>query len=251
MKNEKVLGRLGRALMLLGSLSFGALLLPGCSPTTTYASSWRNPTAEPLNLKGQLVAAVVMIDDEANRRVAEDTLASEITHYGAKGVPMYLIMPGHKVEDEAVAKAAIEKAGIKGVVVMRPMGVRQEVETSQVYTGAYYAGGYYGGYWGGYYGYGWGNAWGAPVSPYRSSYGPQEAYPYAGAVGVGVGTSETYSTTTEIIMVETLVYSLAQNQLVWAGRSETTDRPKLQVFVIELAGMTARELGRLGLLTNG
>jgi len=229
-------------LMALG-ISLAAVALPGCGPTTTYASSWRSPTAEPLNLKGQLVAAVVMIDDEANRRVAEDTLASEITHYGAKGVPMYRILPGHKVEDEATAKAAIEKAHVKGVVVMRPMGVRQEVETTQVYSGAMY-----GGYWGGYYGYGWGNAWGAPVSPYRTSHGPQELYPYGGA---SVGTSETYSTTTEIIMVETLVYSLEQNQLVWAGRSETTDRPKLQVFVIELTGMVAKELGRMGLLTNG
>jgi hypothetical protein len=246
MKNEKVRSRLGRVLMMLGALSLAALSLPGCGPSTTFASSWRSPTAEPLNLKGHPVAAVVMIDDEANRRVAEDTLASEITHYGAKGIPMYRIMPGHKVEDEAVAKAALEKAGIMGVVVMRPMGVRQEVETSQVYSSAYY-----GGYWGGYYGYGWGNAWGAPVSPYRTAYGPQELYPYGGVVGVGVGTSDTYTTTTEIIMVETLVYSLVQNQLVWAGRSETTDKPKLQVFVIELAGLTAKELGRLGLLTNG
>jgi hypothetical protein len=245
MKKEKVRGPLGRVLMLLGALSLAALALPGCGATTTFASSWRNPTAEPLNLKGKPVAAVVMIDDEANRRVAEDTLASEISHYGAKGVPMYLIMPGKKVEDEAVAKAALEKAGIQGVVVMRPMGTRQEVETSQVYSSAYY-----GGYWGGYYGYGWGNAWGAPVSPYRTAYGPQELYPY-GAVGVGVGTSDTYTTTTEIVMVETLVYSLVQNQLVWAGRSETTDKPKLQVFVIELTGLAAKELGRLGLLTHG
>jgi hypothetical protein len=251
MKSEKVRGRLGRVLLVLGALSLAAVALPGCGASTTFASSWRNPTAEPLNLKGQPVAAVVMIDDEANRRVAEDTLASEITHYGAKGIPMYRLMPGHKEGDEAQAKATLEKAGIKGVVVMRPMGVRQEVETSQVYSSAYYGSAYYGGYWGGYYGYGWGNAWGAPVSPYRTAYGPQELYPYGGAVGVGVGTSDTYTTTTEIIMVETLVYSLTQNQLVWAGRSETTDRPKLQVFVIELAGLTAKELGRLGLLTNG
>jgi hypothetical protein len=244
MKNEKVRGRLGRVLLALGALSLATLVLTGCGATTTFASSWRNPTAEPLNLKGHPVAAVVMIDDEANRRVAEDTLASEITHYGAKGIPMYRIMPGQKVEDEAVAKAALEKAGIQGVVVMRPMGVRQEVETTQVYSSAMY-----GGYWGGYYGYGWGNAWGAPVSPYRTAYGPQQAYPSGTAVDVG--SSNTYSTTTEIIMVETLVYSLVQNQLVWAGRSETTDKPKLQVFVIELTGLAAKELGRLGLLTHG
>lgn len=244
MKSEKVRGRLGRGLMLLGALSLAALALAGCGASTTFASSWRNPTAEPLNLKGQPVAAVVMIDDEANRRVAEDTLASEISHYGAKGIPMYRLMPGHKEGDEAEAKATLEKAGIKGVVVMRPMGVRQEVETSQVYSSAYY-----GGYWGGYYGYGWGNAWGAPVSPYRTAYGPQQMYPYG--TGVDVGSSGTYTTTTEIVMVETLVYSLVQNQLVWAGRSETTDKPKLQVFVIELTGLAAKELGRLGLLTNG
>jgi hypothetical protein len=50
------------------------------------------------------------------------------------------------------------------------------------------------------------------------------------------------------VTVETLVYSLEQDKLVWAGRSATTNPDKVAPFVKELAAGAARELRKQGLI---
>lgn len=222
-------GRFGAVLLLLAGLS-----LPACgNPSTTFVSSWRAPKTEPLNLKGEEVAAVVMVKDDFTRKKAEDTLAGEITHYGGKGVPMYTLMSDPAEGHEAVARAAIERAGVKGIVVMRPKGTRKTSKTTTSYTGPQYAG-----YWGGYYDYGWGSAW-----------GPRGAAPMVGAV-YSPGTVETHTETTEFTLVEVLVYSLKQNQLVWAGESESIPPEKVDEFVIQVAAGAVKELKRSGLISD-
>lgn len=242
-------GRRGAFGMLAG------LMLATCSPKITFVSSVRQPTAEPLALKGDKVAAVVMVYDPDRRKAAEDALAREITRRGAQGVPMYAIWPSIDPDDEAAARAALEQAEVKGVVVMRPKRVKKRV----VIPARTYLAPIYFGYWGGYYPYGWSTAWGAPVGPYRSGYGPQPvypypypypdahpyAYPYADTVRVP-GHTETH----EVVRVEILIYSLEQNQLVWAGESETTAPSEVDSFMHELVEATAEELARLGLLSN-
>src|SRR3954462_3121315 len=80
MKNEKALVRFGVVFLpLLG------LLVSACGgPSTTFVTSWRSPKAEPLSLRGEPVAAVVMMQNDITRRSAEDALAREISHYGGK-----------------------------------------------------------------------------------------------------------------------------------------------------------------------
>ena len=110
------------------ALMSGIALL-ACSPATTFIASKRMPDAEPLDLKGDRVAAVVMMQDQDVRRVAEDTLASEITKHGAQGVAMYTILPSSSAADEAEARAALERAQVKGAIVMRPHRAQKEIVT--------------------------------------------------------------------------------------------------------------------------
>ncbi len=189
-----------------------ALVLAGCA-TTTFISTWKNPEVPPLGkVKDQTIIAAVAAEDEYIRHDAEDTLAAELTRRGNKGVPSYTLLPPG-LKDEAIAKAAFEKAGAAGVVVMRPLATEEELSVSaSVYTGPYY-----GGFWGGYWGYGWG-------------------YPYS---------ASTVQTDT-IIIVETLVYSLKHNKLVWSGRSKTTNPSKVASFVKELVSAAAWEMDRAG-----
>ncbi len=235
--NEKACGRFG-----LVSLLFVGLFASACGgPSTTFVTSWRSPKAEPLKLRGEPVAAVVMMQNEITRRSAEDVLAREITHYGAKGIPMYTLFAGKAEEgNEAAARAAIEGAGVKGIVVMRPKGKRTKTETHQ---SSYYDP-MYSGYWGGYYGYGWGAPW--SYAHYGLPTGPM---PHYGGVSTGTGTTTT-TTTTEVVVVEVLVYSLKQNMLVWAGESESTPPEKVDEFVTQVSAETARELGDKGLLSS-
>jgi hypothetical protein len=201
---------------LLTTLS--VLTLSACA--ATFTSSWKAPDATPLEFKGAKVVAVVMMKDQASRRTAEDTLASEITKRGGNGIAMYTLLPDIAPANEAATRAAIEKAGVQGVVVLRPINVDKElVVTSNTSMDPMYRG-----YWGGYYGYGGSAMWAAPVDM-----------------------GSTMSTNT-IVSVETLVYSLKQNKLVWSGKSKTTNPPELIKFVKKLAADAAKELEKQGLL---
>lgn len=194
-----------------------ALIAAGCA-TTAFTSTWKAPDAAPLALAGKKVGAMVIHNNEGTRRAAEDALAREITARGAQGQPTYPLLSNTAAKDQATARAAIEKAGFDGLVVMRPVGREKEVTyTPGMWTGQPM----YGSFWGGYYGYGWG----AVYSP-------------------------GYLQTDTIVSVETLIYSMAQDKLIWAGESQTTNPTRVDSFVRELSGKVATELRREGLLSR-
>jgi len=193
-------------------LVFVVASLSACA-TTSFTSSWKAPDAQPIgSFAGQKVVAVAMSKNQAVRRSAEDTLVSVLNANGSQGIPSYSILGDET--DEAKAKAAIEKSGAVAVVVMRPVAQEKEISS----TPSMYMGPRYGGYWGGYYGYGWGGAWGG-----------------------------TEIRTDTIVIVETLVYSLKQNKLVWAGQSKTTNPSKVDAFVKEVAAGAGKEMKKAGL----
>ncbi|HEU4624529.1 MAG TPA: hypothetical protein VFS52_07200 [Steroidobacteraceae bacterium] len=202
------------------SLFVSTLLLTSCA-SQEFVSTWKDPAAAPLQLKGAKVAAVVMVKDESMRRPAEDALAREITARGAQGVPMYTLMPGGDPADESAARAACEAAGVQGIVVFKPTAVDKQVETKPVTS----LEPTYGSYWGGYYSAGWGTSY-APVT-----------------VGEEIDIKR-------VVTVETRVYSLRQNKLVWSGQSKTTNPEDVDTEVRKLASATAAQLQKEGLLRN-
>jgi len=188
-----------------------AAVLVGCA-STTFVSTWKAPGVAPIDPKGNRVAAVVMMKSEAGRRAAEDRLAQELSRNGAQGIASYRIVPTINPGEEAQAKAALEAQNVQSVVVMRPMGVDKELHV--------YSDPMYGGYWGGYYGYGWGHPYGASVDTYVDTH----------------------------VAVETLVYSLTQNKLLWGGQSKTTNPENVEQLVVEIAQAAADEMRAQGLL---
>jgi hypothetical protein len=78
-------------------------------------------------------------------------------------------------------------------------------------------------YWDGYFDYGWG-----------TSYAPVQA-----------GTTFDIKTT---VSVETRVYSLRQNKLVWSGQAKTSNPKNIEEEVRKLSAATATTLEREGLL---
>lgn len=213
----------GEPPMLLSRLAIACTLvtLSACA-SSGFVASWRAPDAEALQVKGSKVGAVVMIQDEASRRIAEDTLAREINARGAVGIPGYTVMPDSRPETEADARMAFEHADVQGIVVMRPVSVDKQV----VVNTATYLDPTYGTYWGGYYGYGWNSPWAFPVA------------------------ADAQVRTDRIVTIETLVYSLRQNKLVWAGRSEATNPKDVAALVKKLSAAAAKELQRQGLIRS-
>jgi hypothetical protein len=185
--------------------------------STSFQSSWKNPAAEPGNFKGKKVAALVVSKEEGVRYGAEDALARELTARGMVGIAAYSLIPKELIQDKDKAKEFLEKADVAGVVAMRVVGKDKEISSS---PGGYWGGPAYATFWGaGYYGYGWGGVY-----------------------------SPGYIQTDTVVIVETLVYSLPQNKLVWAGQSETTNPSKVGPFIQELVSKAVAEMKKQGLV---
>lgn len=186
---------------------------------TSFQSTWKAPDAQPGTFQGKKVVAVFMSQEEGMRRGVEGILAAELTKRGMQGVAAYSLIPTAEIRDEAKAKARIEGSGAAGAVVLRIVGRDQQISGS---SASYWAGPSYGAMWGGYWGYGWG-----------------------GIYDPGYLKSET------VLLVETLVYSLEQNKLVWAGQTKTTNPKNANSVVQTLVGKVANEIKKAGLVQKG
>jgi hypothetical protein len=199
-------------------LPFVALLvLAACASTTTFTSTWKAPDAQPLDPKGHKVAAVFVSTDESSRRVAEDVLVRKLNERGAQGIASYTLIPTAAVGDFESVKQQLAEAGVDGVVMMRVVDQKQRVTVRN--DAPFF--GYPPYYWrfSGYWGYGWG----APYSP-------------------------TEVMTTTVLSIESLVYSLNRDTLIWAGTSRTSDPGNVEKLVNQVADAAAKQMQKQGLL---
>ena len=189
--------------------------LAGCTASTRFTNTWKAPDAAPLSVKsGDLVVAMVISKAETTRRSGEDALAAELQKRGLRPIPSFTLIPLDEVNDREKALAAVRDSGAAAVFAMRPVAVNKE----QTYVPPTYMGGPYGG-WGPYYGYGWGAAY-----------------------------SPGYVVTDTIVRVETLVFDLRQDKLLWAGQSETTNPERLDLFMADLVRAAGAEMTRVGVI---
>jgi hypothetical protein len=206
----------------------GLITIVGCEtggppkpPKHIFETTYKDPDAKPMQVRGAKVVAAVMLKDPAARRLAEDSLAREITELGGQGIPMYSISAENAVskEGESKTRAAVEAVGATGLVVMRPVDVNHRTVATETMS----SNEMYGGYWGGYYGIGWADPWIDKAPDQRVDI---------------------------VVTVETFVFSLPQNKLVWTGTSETTNPDRAEKLVQKLAADGVQELRRLGLLAQ-
>jgi hypothetical protein len=198
----------------LVATAVGALV--ACASASSFRSTWRNPSVCPLNLSGKKVAAIVMSDDEAIRRRTEDALAREISSRGGVGVPAYTLLPSDLVHGKEKARELLEQADVEGVVAMRAVEWNEALLPNQgTYRGSPQSGSFWGsGFWA------------------RSA-----------ADGGRPGADA-------ILVVETLVYSLPRNELVWASLSPTMNPSEVEHFMRELSRKVGPEMEKQGLLAE-
>ena len=184
--------------------------LAGCA-STSLAETWVTPslTAMP-HFKKVFVA--YLGGDASAQRSAEDVLAKRLK--GAEVVKCYELYPDAlalapaRIDPERV-KSDLRSSGCDGAVILRLARVEQEVSWSPSSYPAHYR--TFGGYWG-------------------------TTYPSAMDVR-----------TDEIVHVETNVYSLADDKLLYAARSETFNPGSAAAMVDEIAAAIADDLEEKGL----
>jgi len=206
-----------RSVTAVGLVAAAAVTVLACG-TTTFHSTWKNPAAEPSNLGGKRVAALILSEEEPLRYAAEDALAREITAHGGVGVPGYTLLPKGLVRDEEKARELLEKARVEVVVALRP---RKWDESLTANLGTYWGSPRYASFWGsGFWGWGWG--WG--------------------------GADDGHLHVDTVLVVETLVYSLRQDKLVWATQSQTMNPSEVGPFIHELSRKLGTEMEKQGML---
>jgi len=191
-----------------------AALAPLACTTTTFQSTWRAPEAKPLQMKGAKVVGVFLSKSATVRHKGEDAMARELTARGAQGVPAYTVLTDDEAKDPEAAKAKLDSLGFAGAVVMRVVGRETDVHYAPgVWVGPRYR--HFWGYWR------WG--WGAVYEP-------------------------RYLAVDRVVKVETLVYSITQDELVWAGVSKTVDARHVDDLVSDLSQALTKQMQKDGLL---
>ena len=179
-----------------------------------FLSVWRLQDGSRLSFAGKKVAALVITDDQSLQMSGEEALARELTARGVTGVATYRFVPREELRTAEKAKGWFERSGVQGVVCLRPVSLDRE----KTYSPVVWASTSYQSYWG-YYDYGWSSV----------------------AVARATGTQTT-------IVVETLVFDLARDKLVWAATSQTRDPKNLQVFVGDLVDGAVKEMRKMKLI---
>jgi hypothetical protein len=153
--------------------------------------------------------AVFATTDESMRRSVEDELVMKFPN----ATPSYRIVPNAADVNKETILEQMRTAGFDGAVVMRVTEVKDKVN---YYPGTYWGPGY------GFAGY-WGSSW---------------AYPY----------DPGYVSTTQIVTVETNIYNLRDDKLVFATRSETADPSSVGKLIRSVMRHINEELKKNGMM---
>lgn len=177
---------------------------------TRIPLSWRSPAFEQTVFRKLFVIGVG--EDDAGRRLFEDTFAETLAKEGASAQASWGVLPQSGRLTEEQIRGAIEGGDFDGVLVTRLLGVDQKEEyvppsTYSVPTTTY-------GY--GYYGY------------YGASYTMVH--------------EPGYFRTNTTFRLETNLYSVATGDLVWSGQSETLNPESLTDVINSMTEAVAKKL---------
>ena len=204
--------RLAKAALALGILA--PLLAFGCATPTELSGVW--VTEQPAPLSSILVIGVART--ESSRRTFEDRLVEALAERGASGVASYTLLPGEGRIEESAIRAAVREHAFGGVIVTRLLRIDEETTyvppTTRVVPGGYAGFGLYG-----YYGMAW-----------------------------SVETTPGYTQTTRIVRLETNLYDVASEKLVWTAHSDTLNPDSPEDAIGSVTKAIVERLAEDGLL---
>ena len=206
-----------------------ALLVAACS-STTMSGSWSDPA---FTKKAKKVYIIGISKDETRRRIFEDSFGRQLTSQGIKTFSSYRDLPSNQDTDrEAITQRMIEE-GCDSVLITQLIDTRKETVTSPGRVSGYSSGPYYGGRRGGAYGGrgGYYNNWG-------SYYGRRTDIVYEPPT----------STEFVIATVESVMYDLETEEMIWSGQLETVVEGNFEKMVQDFVNTVSKDLTEKGII---
>ncbi|MGB8331416.1 MAG: hypothetical protein WCE62_14920 [Polyangiales bacterium] len=205
----------------LATLCVCLLALSACKTTSTQISqSYRNPGYEVTVFKKVMVVGVAQ--NEERRQAFENAFSAAIEKEGGTAEPSWHLLPGEKQLSEEQVHAAIDGGGFDGVLITRLLSVDKSKEYTppkkynNPQTRYYPAGPGWGYGYGGYYGF------------YATTYAEV--------------TEPGYFETSTSLKLETSLYSVATNELVWTTQSKTIDPESIEDAMSSMTAAVASKL---------
>jgi hypothetical protein len=181
-----------------------------CGPSTKIEKSWVEPGATMSQSPDTKTLVIAMMKDETSRRVVEDLLVKRIKGKAEASYP-FLTNESLKEHNQEFLDQKIKEGKFTHLLMVRLADI--EKETSYVPGTSYYGG------YGRYYGYG-GGFYGSPG----------------------------YYTTDKNYMVETTIYSINPDKLLWTGTTKTVNPGKMDKAVNEIADAVVEKMKKDGFL---
>jgi hypothetical protein len=176
--------------------------------------TWKAPDTYTIGFAGKKVAAMVISQDQMLRMSAEEALVRQLNTLGIQGVAAYKLIPREELQDAAKAKVWIEKAQLEGVVAMRLVSA----ETLRTYSPASWSSTSYSSLWS-YYDTTW-------VAVYNPGYLHDD----------------------RVVTVETVLFSVPKDKLLWGGLSESTNPKTMDAFMKDLVTKAVKEMKKQGFM---
>jgi hypothetical protein len=190
---------------------FIALFMSSCA-STTIEKSWKDPSASVSNTSENKTFVIALVKDETSRRVIEDVLVQRLNNNGDasyKSITTDML----KNANENSLDQLLKNGKYTHILLMRLADVEKDTYYVEGTTTAYYGG------YGRYYGY-----------------------------GAGYYSSPGYYTTDKNYFVETTVFSIKENKLLWTGTTKTVNPTNMDRTINEIADVVSARMRKDGFL---
>ncbi|MBK8575963.1 MAG: hypothetical protein IPN90_09905 [Elusimicrobia bacterium] len=134
-----------------------------------------------------------------------------VNRIGPKATPSYNLLSDDEINKSSTTKAALRGSDFDGIIVLRWLGVRQEKEIMASPT--------YSPMWD-HYSYSWSYMQESTVVQWK------------------------------ILQLETRIYSVKDEKLIWSGTTETAEPQTIQKVINDVADVVRKQLRKQGLLAN-
>ena len=192
-----------------------SFLISGCV-STKITSSWREPDKSVVVEKLNKVLVVALFKDETSRHRAEDQMAGYLS---GKGIASYNYLDASfNKANEELLRRKIKADGFDGAVTMRLV----DVEKEKTYT------------------------------PGNISLYPQYYRNFSGYYHRSWSNYSTpgYYTTTKVYTIETNVYSIKEDRIIWSGLTETTNPDGVKKITEEVAQAVYKKMVKEGFISK-
>ena len=188
----------------------GISFLTACaSSSTRVVDQWIDPE---FNGKLKNILVISLNQSTDSRRVFENGFLLELTKRKIETTASYTLLPDYESLDKESVKAAIAGSSIEGVIVLRAVKVTKEDRHVQAQSEGTRYDEFY-----------------AYVGEYRPTY-------------------DSYTTLDTVVHLETNLYVVKGEQLIWTGKTESFNPTDVNELIAELAEKVIAQISQTGFL---